>query len=551
MKGMAAIDRRPRTGRVDFRERARALVRTSRKFRAHDTPSGRERKSHLRQGDGVEPRARAVRVKPDSDNELLEELRKSLTWMKALEGPKADRIPRQALIAGSDIKEPRRIPRKRPETAILRRRAGAVLALSLLIAAAAGWVLFQKGAVQKSPFDNAQPRWKDESATHFTFAAAGDFGGPGNNDSLGLLGRARTAGMSFFLALGDLGYTTDASGWCTQMKRLLPEIVIVAGDDGSNADGNMSQYVASCPYPLSSPMVAGNGTPGYGYEYYFDYPREKPLARFILLSAGLSGVDYNYSRKSPHTEWVEDTVASARDAGIPWVIAGVHKECITVGNDGHCPMGQDIFDELVEAHVDLILVGHDHVYERSKQLRVSSSCESVNSTNPFEPSCVAANGTQGVYPKGEGTIVVVQGVGGRSFDNVAIDGSDRELGYFDAVMGANANTQGRLSGFGSVFYQVTADSIAAKTDFCPPDSTGTEGRCTSNPSEVFADRFAISTATGLEPMSYTRASGLVSAASPVSSAASLPQDPNQNGFDQQGILLPRAERPPLRLWTGR
>src|SRR5207247_1789010 len=98
--------------------------------------------------------------------------------------------------------------------------------------------------------------------------------------------------------------------------------------------------VASCPYPLSSPMVAGKGTPGYGYEYYFDYPREKPLARFILLSAGLSGVDYNYSRKSPHTEWVEDKVASARDAGIPWVIAGVHKECITVGNDGHCPMGQ-------------------------------------------------------------------------------------------------------------------------------------------------------------------------------------------------------------------
>src|SRR2546425_1173305 len=255
---------------------------------------------------------------------------------------------------------------------------------SLLIAAAAGWVLFQKAAVQKSPFDTSQPRWKDESATHFTFAATGDLGGPGNNDSIGLLGRARTAGMSFFLALGDLGYTTDASGWCAQMKRLLPEIVIVAGDDGSNAGGNMSQYIASCPYPLTSPMVAGNGTPGYGYEYYFDYPRDKPLARFILLSAGLSGVDYNYSRKSPHTEWVEDTVASARDAGIPWVIAAGHQEAITGGKAGHCPMGQDIFDELVEAHVDLILVGHDHVYERSKQLKVSSTCESVNSTNESE-----------------------------------------------------------------------------------------------------------------------------------------------------------------------
>src|SRR2546430_17200317 len=97
-------------------------------------------------------------------------------------------------------------------------------------------------------------------------------------------------------------------------------------------------------------MVAGNGTPGYGYEYYFDYPRDKPLARFILLSAGLSGVDYKYSRKSPHTERVEDTVASARDEGITWVIAGVHKEFITPGNEVHWLMGQDIFDQLAEGH---------------------------------------------------------------------------------------------------------------------------------------------------------------------------------------------------------
>src|SRR5437016_12163115 len=102
----------------------------------------------------------------------------------------------------------------------------------------------------------------------------------------------------------------------------------------------MSQYVASCPYPLSSPMVAGKGTPGYGYEYYFDYPRDKPLARFILLSAGLSGVDYNYSRNSPHTGWVEDTVARARAAAIRWVIAGTDKECMMAGNDRPCPSGQ-------------------------------------------------------------------------------------------------------------------------------------------------------------------------------------------------------------------
>src|SRR5437879_6110654 len=302
MKENAATHQGRRPGWVDSRT-ARALLRATRKVREIGSSLVHERKSLPRHWDPVEPRPGTIRVKSDSDKELLEELRKSLKWMKALEGPKADRISKQASAVGSAIKEPRRIPRKRRGTATLHRRAVAVLALTLLIAAAAGWVLFQKGAVQKSTFDFSQPRWKDESATHFNFAAAGDFGGPGNNDSLGLLGRARTAGMSFFVALGDLGYTTSASGWCTQMKRLVPEIVIIAGDDGSNADGNMSQYVASCPYPLSSPMVPGKGTPRSGYEYYFAYPRAKLLARFMLIASSSAGVHFHYRRTSRRPDW--------------------------------------------------------------------------------------------------------------------------------------------------------------------------------------------------------------------------------------------------------
>src|SRR3989440_10867903 len=223
MKGMAARYRGRRPGRVDFRT-ARALVRADEKVREIGASLVYVRKSLPRHGDGVEPRPRAVRVKSDSDKELLEELRKSLTWMKALEGRKADRTPKQASTVGSDIKEPRRIPRKRHGSATFRRRAVAVLALSLLIAAAAGWVLFQRGAVPKSPFDTSQPRWKDESAMHFTFAVAGDFGGPGINVSVGFLARLRTAEVSFFSALGDWGSTTDVPARCTQLNRLLPRV---------------------------------------------------------------------------------------------------------------------------------------------------------------------------------------------------------------------------------------------------------------------------------------------------------------------------------------
>src|SRR5256885_9175225 len=90
MKGMAARYRGRRPGRVDFRT-ARALVRAAQKVREIGASLVYVRKSLPRHGDGVEPRPRAVRVKSDSDKELLEELRKPLTWIKASEGRKRDR----------------------------------------------------------------------------------------------------------------------------------------------------------------------------------------------------------------------------------------------------------------------------------------------------------------------------------------------------------------------------------------------------------------------------------------------------------------------------
>src|SRR5439155_92714 len=198
---------------------------------------------------------------------------------------------------------------------------------------------------------------------------------------------------------------TNEAGWCSQLKHYVPEVLIVPGShDVSQGGGEgISDYVENCPYPLTSPAVPGVGTPGYGYEYYFDYPAETPLARFIMISPGLGGgLSYNYSEESPHTEWLEDAVDNARDQGIPWV------------------------------------------------------------------------------------------VGGEDLTNITVDGSNPQIGYFAQAMGRNANTKGELPGFGSVFYTVTADSVTAKTDFCPTGSVGPDGHCTADRFRVFADRFSIS-----------------------------------------------------------
>jgi hypothetical protein len=154
-------------------------------------------------------------------------------------------------------------------------------------------------------------------------------------------------------------------------------------------------------------------------------------------------------------------------------------------------MGQDIFDELVEAKVDLILTGHDHVYERSNLLARSNRCESVDATDDVNLSCVIANGRVGRYPAGSGSVVVVQGVGGNEIDNVTIDGSRPQVGYIAEAMGGNTNTKAGVPGFGSVFYTVSAQAINATTDFCPPGAVAWDGRCTANLSGVFKDGFSI------------------------------------------------------------
>ena len=345
------------------------------------------------------------------------------------------------------------------------------------------------------PVADAEPRTPN-AVTSFTFAAAGDFGGTGNSDVTALAKRLKGANVAFLLALGDLGYTSDEQAWCTFVKGELTDVEVVAGnhDTTESGPGDIAQYVVHCPFTLGVTVTAGPSTPGYGYEYYFDYPAGAPLVRFIMITAGVTGsLNYDYGVGSSHYTWVANAVNDARSNGIPWVVAGMHKQCITVGSKGGCSMGQAIFDKMVDLKVDLILSAHDHVYERSKQLALGPGCTTVPSAGNFDADCIADDGADGTYGKGSGSVAVLQGTGGDSLYTVRIDGSDGEIGYFVEVMGNNANTQGKSKGFGAVTYTVTADRIVAQTDFCPSGTPDGAGQCPNDAARTFHDGFSIET----------------------------------------------------------
>jgi Big-like domain-containing protein/calcineurin-like phosphoesterase family protein len=292
--------------------------------------------------------------------------------------------------------------------------------------------------------------------TSFTFAAAGDHGA--NPTAALSLAALDASPASFYLALGDLDYdeTTSDAAWCDYIHQHLPtkgpdfpfEVVTGNHEDDTMVDGYVLNHAACLPDHLGA--TAGPGSQ-YGVEYSFDYPAGAPLARFIMVSPELkvNGTTYHYVPGNPHYAWLKDAIDQAHAAGIPWVVVGMHYPCLSAGQYG-CAAGSALMNLLVNEKVDLVLHGHEHSYQRGKQLATDpTTCPTISPTG-YNPACVVDDGMDGVYPKGAGTVDVIDGTFGRSL--YASSRADPEAPYF-------AQLDGTTHGF--MRYDVTATKLDA------------------------------------------------------------------------------------------
>lgn len=168
----------------------------------------------------------------------------------------------------------------------------------------------------------------------------------------------------------------------------------------------------------------------YGREYYYDVPRGKPLVRFILTPATRPNA---YQAGTARYEWLSQAINSARDRGVRWVVVGQHKNYISSGTKKD-EVGSDYFNLLLRKQVDVILQAHDHTYQRTKQLALGDSCPSLD-PGPANLGCLADAERPNTYEAGRGTVLVINGSGGRTLYN--IDKYDPEAPYFAAAVGAN------------------------------------------------------------------------------------------------------------------
>ncbi|MCA1845909.1 MAG: metallophosphoesterase, partial [Actinobacteria bacterium] len=249
----------------------------------------------------------------------------------------------------------------------------------------------------------------------FVFTAGGDMGC--SPEAAATLEGIHASGADFSLHFGDMAYDQAAAPyeqtWCdfvhARVGESFPYEIVTGGHDldegptkGAQYEGSIDKYAQCMPDRMASTSVNGSA---YGKEYYFDHPAAQPLARFIMISPSITmpdGTTYDYTANPPsaHYQWLVDAIDGARAAGIRWVVVGTARNCITAG-EKHCEIGQDVFNLLVDKKVDLILQGHEHGYERSKQLASGPNCPAIPVDVAAPPACIAADGANG-YTKGAG-----------------------------------------------------------------------------------------------------------------------------------------------------
>ncbi len=293
--------------------------------------------------------------------------------------------------------------------------------------------------VPPSPAPTVQPT----AAASVRFSALGDIGS--TEAASAVLRSIAARDDDFTLALGDLSYGEDGEedAWCRFVTRRVgaahPFQLVSGNHESDGPDGDIDRFVRCLPNRL--PGLVGD----YGRQWYVDRPTGTPLVRVVMISPSLDfgRGPWSYDEGTPHHDWLRDAVTGARRAGIPWVVVGMHKPCLSLGAYA-CDPGRDVVDLLLETGVDLVLTGHEHLYQRTVPLSLGSGCATVR-PGRYDRDCVASSG---------GTTFVTVGTGGTRLR--AVDRSDDERRYFAAMSGANADPS-----HGSLDVVVTADRLTA------------------------------------------------------------------------------------------
>jgi PKD repeat protein len=299
--------------------------------------------------------------------------------------------------------------------------------------------------------------------------AAGDYSS--STAAAGVLSRIGQLKPDLHLALGDLSYgaTGAEQSWCdfvtSRTGAGFPFQLVSGNHESDGLNGHINDFAACLPNQL--PGAVGT----YGRQYYVDVPQQNPLVRFVFISPGIPFSDgtWDYSAGSPRYDWTAAAIDGARAASIPWVVAAMHTPCISIGVYG-CVAGPDITNLLLSKKVDLVLNGHEHHYQRSRQLSVAAGCPGLQ-PGTYTAACVRDG--DNALTKGAGTVYTTVGTGGTALRDV--NTADPETPYFAAYNSLNINPSHGLLDMKFTATTLDAGFIATNGTFTDAFSVASAG----------------------------------------------------------------------------
>lgn len=266
-------------------------------------------------------------------------------------------------------------------------------------------------------------------------------GDSGNGSSYqSVLNLIKSLGSMIHLFLGDFSYSNTLStiqSWTGKYKTTLPNVSVL-GISG-NHDENLSGYQSS--WGLSYPITGENLV-----RLFADYPQTNPLVRCIGIVPGVDEIprDSNYSIGTENYSWTRNAIREAKQRGL-WVITFMHKNWCDLDGKGD-EVGRDIMELAFVENVDLLLQGHVHMYERSKQWGAPLS----GSTTPT----IKATGPN--YSRGNGTVVIACGTSGASLDHVN-SGDPDNFKFADLATGEGGKAA--FGQFGALEFRINSARI--------------------------------------------------------------------------------------------
>jgi hypothetical protein len=248
----------------------------------------------------------------------------------------------------------------------------------------------------------------DDHKKPFTFTAFGDEGV--TYDAVGNTNLIRAQAPAFHLHAGDISYAeSGGSGLVTDSY------------DPRIWDGFFTEIepaAASIPWQIAvgnHEMEAWYSPDGYGgQQARFDFPGPQTYYSFTYGNVGVISLDANdvsyeipanfgYSGGAQVT-WLKNTLAGLRaNPSIDFVVAYFHhcaySTCSVHGSEGGA---EQFFAPLFDQYqVDLVINGHNHIYERTDPIRGGNA----TTTAPIGST---------VHPATDGTTYVCAGGGGES-----------------------------------------------------------------------------------------------------------------------------------------